>query len=131
MLIPFGQRGRGQTIPAPGDYDGDGKTDVAAYLPACGLFAVRPSSGGADRLGSFGPAGLGSSVPVSGLASLATPDSGVQAASVATVSAESVPAAVAPRQRVVGSVTPVGPSRRITLARIAAEKHRDHAANAV
>ncbi len=138
QLIPFGQTGAGQTLPAPGDYDGDGKTDVAADLPAFGLFAVRPSSGGVDRLGSFGPAGLGSSVPVSGLASLATPDSGVQAASVATVSAESVPttpivSTVTPasgRRKVVSSAVPAGPTRqKLSPVAQADRRHHDLAAD--
>ncbi len=52
--------------PAPGNYDGGGKTDVAAYLPALGLFAYRKSGGGGDVLQSFGPAALGGTIPAPG-----------------------------------------------------------------
>jgi len=118
----FGAAGARQTLPAPGDYDGDGKTDIAATLPAFGLFAVRPSSGGGDRVGTFGPVGLGLSVPVSGLAGLSVAGSGVQAASVASVSAAAFPATSqvttgtaskdATRPLVVGSSLPSGPARK-------------------
>ncbi len=62
----FGQAGLGKTIPAPGDYDGDGKADVAIYLPATGTLAYRSSSTGKDVLTQFGPAGVGASIPAPG-----------------------------------------------------------------
>ena len=65
-VIPFGIPGAGQSIPAPGDYDGDGKADVAAYLPGLGVLAYRPSSGGADVLVPFGLTGAGGSIPAPG-----------------------------------------------------------------
>ena len=53
------------TIPAPGDYDGSGKTEIAAYLPTLGLFAYRPAGGGADVVIPFGTANDGT-IPVPG-----------------------------------------------------------------
>ena len=47
-MIQFGMDGQGNSIPAPGDYDGSGKTEVAAYLPSLGEFVYRPANGGAD-----------------------------------------------------------------------------------
>jgi hypothetical protein len=32
-------------VPAPGDYDGDGKTDAAVYRTATGTWHIRPSGG--------------------------------------------------------------------------------------
>ena len=55
------------TKPAtPGDYDGDGKADIAAELASFGLFAIRQSSGKGDLLAPFGPAGLGGTIPAPG-----------------------------------------------------------------
>ena len=115
------------------DYDGDGKTDIAATLPAFGLFAVRPSSGGGDRVGTFGPVGLGLSVPVSGLAGLSVAGSGVQAASVASVSAAAFPATSqvttgtaskdATRPLVVGSSLPSGPARKALVVAQGGRRH--------
>jgi len=61
----LGPAGAGGSIPAPGDYDGDGKADAAVYLPAFGAFAYRPSSGGPDVVRQFGIAGAGRSIPAS------------------------------------------------------------------
>jgi hypothetical protein len=43
--------------PAPGDYDGDGRTDVAVYRPSTGQWFVKPSSGAAPWTVTFGAAG--------------------------------------------------------------------------
>ncbi len=51
---------------APDDFDGDGKTDIAAELTLFGLFASRPSGGGSDVLTAFGPAGAGQAIPAPG-----------------------------------------------------------------
>jgi hypothetical protein len=53
IIVSFGQTG---DLPAPGDYDGDGTTDVSIYRPATTLWAVR----GVTRL-YFGG---GSEIPV-------------------------------------------------------------------
>ena len=52
--------------PTAGDYDGDGKSDIAAELEAFGLFAIRQSSGKGDLVEPFGPAGLGDTIPAPG-----------------------------------------------------------------
>ena len=51
--------------PTPGDYTGDGQADPAVYLPAFGLYAVRPPSGG-DIVEPFGFAGAGQTIPAPG-----------------------------------------------------------------
>ncbi len=53
-------------MPVSGDYDGDGKSDIAAELSANALFAYRKSNGTGDSVQQFGQAGLGKSIPVSG-----------------------------------------------------------------
>ena len=43
--IAFGTPGFGQTIPAVANYDGAGTDQLAAYLPAQGLYAIRHNNG--------------------------------------------------------------------------------------
>lgn len=45
--------GAGLTLPAPGDYDGSGRTEVA-YFPTLGVFEYRPANGGNDVFEQFG-----------------------------------------------------------------------------
>ncbi len=61
--VPFGTSGAFQSVPAPDDYDGDGKTDLAVYLSATGTMAYRPSSGGNDMLQGFGVKSFGQTIP--------------------------------------------------------------------
>ena len=51
---------------ATGDYDNDGRSDPAVYLPSLGLFAYRPSAGGPDVLVRFGYIGTGATIPTPG-----------------------------------------------------------------
>ncbi len=48
-----------------GDYDGDGKADIAAELSTFGAFAIRKSTGG-DAVATFGPKGIGLTIPAPG-----------------------------------------------------------------
>ncbi len=49
-----------------GDYNGDGKADLAVELAALGQFAIRKSGGGGDTVTGFGAAGIGQTIPVTG-----------------------------------------------------------------
>ena len=48
------------------DFDGDGKSDIAAELPGLGIYAYRSSSGAGDFLTGFGKAELGLTIPAPG-----------------------------------------------------------------
>ena len=55
-----------RTTGVPGDYDGDGKADIAGVLGAFGIYAYRPSSGLPDVLAPFGPSTVGAAIPAPG-----------------------------------------------------------------
>ena len=58
---------KGTATPAtPGDYNGDGISDIALYLPAYGSFAITNSSGGPGEIVPFGVPGPGQTIPAPG-----------------------------------------------------------------
>jgi uncharacterized delta-60 repeat protein len=69
-IVQFGAPGAGNTLPAPGAYDGGGTDELAVYLTQLGVFAIRPNAGGPaelpDELIAFGTAGAGGSLPAEG-----------------------------------------------------------------
>jgi uncharacterized delta-60 repeat protein len=65
-ITQFGTSVIGNTLPAPGAYDGAGISELAVYLPQLGAFAVRPYTGGPDVYTAFGTPGVGNSLPAPG-----------------------------------------------------------------
>jgi uncharacterized delta-60 repeat protein len=61
----FGIPGDGQSLPAPGAYDGSGIDELAAYFPSIGAFGIRPygTSGAQDEIDYIGLTGAGNSLP--------------------------------------------------------------------
>src|SRR6187549_3186558 len=53
-FLPVTAAGFGLTYRAPGDFDGDGKTDIAIYRPDSGQWWVRRSSDGSHFVVTFG-----------------------------------------------------------------------------
>ncbi len=66
VLEPYGTPGAGQTLPAPGAYDGSGIDELGVYLPAAGVIAYRPygTTGPEDRFIPIGPKGITQAIPV-------------------------------------------------------------------
>jgi hypothetical protein len=60
----WGGWGAATDVPVPGDYDGDGKTDLAIYRPSTGEWWVKPSSGATAWSRVFGQA---ADVPLQGM----------------------------------------------------------------
>jgi len=56
--IPWGES---DDVPAPGDYDGDGKLDIAVFRPSTGMWHILQSSNGyySERFGSDGDKPIG------------------------------------------------------------------------
>ena len=58
MIQTFGPGNQG-FIALSGDYDGDGKTDLAIYNEEFGVLGYKPSGGGPDSIQTFGAPGAG------------------------------------------------------------------------
>jgi hypothetical protein len=58
--LSFGQAG---DVPVPGDYDGDGRADLAVFRPSTAQWVILPSGTGQATFGQFG---LATDVPVPG-----------------------------------------------------------------
>ena len=65
MLSPQWGLGSLGDVPVPGDYDGDGKTDVAVWRPSTGVWYIQKSSDGGMLSPQWGLGSLGD-VPVPG-----------------------------------------------------------------
>ncbi len=63
-VVPFGLPGF-NSLPAPGDYDGSGRTEVGIYDPITGIYAYRSAKGGPDTYISIGTSNPGT-IPVPG-----------------------------------------------------------------
>jgi len=48
------------------DFEGTGTTDIAEFIPSTATFAIRPSTGGPDKIIQFGIPGAGQSIPATG-----------------------------------------------------------------
>ena len=48
------------------DFEGTGKADIAEFIPSTATFAIRPSTGGPDKIIQFGIPGVGQSIPATG-----------------------------------------------------------------
>jgi uncharacterized delta-60 repeat protein len=64
----IGIPGAGQTLPAPGAYDGAGIDELGVYLPSIGAFAIKPfndtsDNGAGDVIEYIGPTGVGNAIP--------------------------------------------------------------------
>jgi uncharacterized delta-60 repeat protein len=67
VLEAFGIAGAGQTLPAPGAYDGAGIDELGVYLPSIGAIAYRTVSttGFQDNIDYIGPKGIGQAIAAS------------------------------------------------------------------